>query len=98
MSRAKAKTAARGYGAQHQRLRRRWAREVKEGLVNCARCGDVIYPYEAWDLGHVDGDKSRYAGPEHRHCNRQTATHKAKRRRRVQVAWVEPRLSTSRDW
>jgi len=28
---------------------------------------------EPWDLGHVPGDKSRYAGPEHRRCNRRGA-------------------------
>lgn len=22
---------------------------------------------QAWDLGHIDGDRLRYAGPEHRH-------------------------------
>jgi hypothetical protein len=30
-----------------------------------------------WELGHIDGSRSRYAGPEHRKCNRQTATHSA---------------------
>jgi hypothetical protein len=30
-------------------------------------CGLPITPGQAWDLGHVDGDRSRYARPEHRH-------------------------------
>ena len=43
------------------------------GGVRCARCGGLIHPSEPWDLGHVDGSKSRYAGAEHRSCNRATA-------------------------
>jgi hypothetical protein len=103
-----ASTSIRGYGWKHQKLRNRWARDVARGEVECARCGEPIWPEEPWDLGHVDGDKTRYAGPEHRACNRATANHKAKRRRRVQVAFVsensvtfigdQPRRSTSRQW
>lgn len=70
----------RGYGAEHVRLRARWAREVKLGVVHCARgaaclergrpTGTLILPGEPWDLGHDDVDRSRYNGPEHRRCNR----------------------------
>lgn len=76
------------YGWKHQKLRNRWARDVARGEVECARCGEPIWPEEPWDLGHVDGDKSRYSGPEHRACNRATAARKPKRRRRVHVALV----------
>lgn len=31
----------------------------------------MIQPGEAWDLDHVDGSRSEYAGPAHAHCNRQ---------------------------
>lgn len=78
-----AKTRDRGYGAEHKRLRRRWDREVRLGGVACARCGRLIGPGEAWDLGHNDHDRRFYNGPEHRDCNRAAA---AKTRR------------TSRDW
>jgi hypothetical protein len=59
---------------------------VEAGLTTCARCGEPIEPGEAWDLGHVDGDPTQYAGPEHARCNRATAGRVAPVRR-----W-------SRDW
>jgi hypothetical protein len=76
-------TAQRGYGGRHQRIRRGLARWVASGQATCARCGRVIRPDEAWDLGHVDHDRSRYAGPEHAYCNRATAN----RPGRVSRAW-----------
>ena len=99
----------RKYGqALHRNTRKALVPIVAAGGVNCARCGEPIWPEEPWDLGHVDGDKIRYPGPEHRACNRATATHKAKRRRRVQVAFVgensvtfsgdQSRRRTSRNW
>ena len=65
-------TTSRGYGAAHQRLRRRFAREVATGWAVCARCRLPIRPDEAWDLAHLDSDPThrRYAGVEHRRCNR----------------------------
>lgn len=81
-------TTARGYGNNHQKLRREVAPIVAAGQARCARCGKPIKPDEPWDLGHIDGTRD-YAGPEHSACNRATATH-AKARREV----VPP----SRDW
>jgi hypothetical protein len=72
-----------GYGWQHQQLRRRWAREVELGGVVCWRCGLRIVPGTPWDLGHSDEDRSRYNGPEHRRCNRATAS----RDRRTSRSW-----------
>lgn len=62
--------SSRGYGSAHKALRVRYARLVDAGQAICARCHRPIFPGEPWDLGHVDGDRSRYAGPEHRSCNR----------------------------
>ena len=68
--RRRGNTTVRGYGSAHQRLRARLAPIVATGTVACARCGRLIEPGQPWDLGHVDGDKTRYTGPEHQDCNR----------------------------
>jgi hypothetical protein len=47
---------------------------VAAGCVRCARCGKLIRPDDEWDLGHVDGDPTRYQGPEHARCNRRALT------------------------
>lgn len=64
----------RGYGANHQALRRAFIPEIQAGTMNCWRCGQPIQPDEAWDLGHHDEDRTKYMGPEHaRRCNRAAA-------------------------
>jgi hypothetical protein len=67
------KTGARGYGTRHKALRKKLAPLVASGRATCARCGLAIGPEEPWDLGHLDNDRNRYGGPEHRACNRATS-------------------------
>ena|SRR6185312_5127846 len=67
--RRRPKTSSRGYGYEHQKLRRAWAKRVATGSVACARCGETILPDERWHLGHDDGDRNAYRGPEHARCN-----------------------------
>lgn len=81
---------ARGYGPTHRKARAQVAAIVLAGGVKCARCGELIRPGEPWDLGHVDGDKSRYSGPEHRRCNRSTSP------RRSWMPPVPPELAPER--
>jgi hypothetical protein len=69
------------YQGSHPGLRRVWDARVASGTVECRRCGELIAPGEPWDLGHVDGTLA-HSGPEHRACNRRTATHRAARERR----------------
>lgn len=70
---SKGNTSARGYGAEHQKLRRKIDPLVRAGHAVCWRCGQRIPAGAAWDLGHDDHDRTRYRGPEHVACNRATA-------------------------
>src|SRR5689334_20629229 len=87
--RAVSSTTARGYGYRHQRLRAWWAPRVATGLAKCWRCGRIICSDEPWHLGHADGDKRTYRGPEHVLCNCRT---NARDRR------ADPRPRVDRFW
>ena len=89
-ARRRANPELRGYDSEHRRLRKSWEPRVAGGRVRCARgadcecaevvagvrVGGLIRPGDLWDLGHDDLDRSRYVGPEHARCNRQTAKHR----------------------
>lgn len=85
MARKNGTTTARGYGNDHQALRRQWAERIKLGGVSCWRCGRPIHPTHAWDLGHDDHDRTIYRGPEHRHENRAAGARKTNAIRRART-------------
>lgn len=62
--------AQRGYGQQHRQLRAALLADL-DPRQPCPRCGQPLGPNPALlDLGHVDGDRSRWSGLEHSRCNR----------------------------
>jgi hypothetical protein len=75
-------TAERGYGYEHRKLRERWRPRVERGDVACSRCGLPIEPGAAWDLAHDPADRSRWIGPQHAACNRNTVAERRQRKRR----------------
>lgn len=65
--------AERGYGSEHQALRRRAIRDLTEGkTVRCWRCGHPILTVSDLHIGH-DDDRSIVRGPEHSTCNLRAA-------------------------
>lgn len=64
---AKGSTTARGYGAQHQRLRKAMLHTAVGSA--CTRCGKPITSTNGIDLDHND-DGDGYLGFAHSSCNR----------------------------
>src|SRR6266705_1013510 len=98
MARTRAKTAARGYGGEHARIRAQWEPVVDAGQAAChaTRClmtSRWIVPGTPWNLGHAP-DRSAYTGPEHERCNKSEGASRGNRMRRQQP----PRWITSRHW
>jgi hypothetical protein len=92
-------TSKRGYGAAHQQLRKQVAQLVAAGGAYCWRCGKPIQPWQSWDLGHDDNDRSLYRGPEHAKCNRSSAASRGNRMRGKQPKVVRRKVAnTSREW
>lgn len=75
-------TTARGYGYEHARRRKALRVLVESGQASCSRCGRPIAPGALWDLDHLP-DRSGYAGPAHRSCNRAAGARVANARRRA---------------
>jgi hypothetical protein len=70
--RARGTRGQRGYGVSHRALRASYQQRMDAGeRFTCWRCRKPIDP-KAWDLGHKD-DRTGYAGPECKPCNRATA-------------------------
>jgi hypothetical protein len=61
-------TTAAGYGYAHKVLSRRLRASMANGTP-CARCGRPMYKWQKIHLDHVPGDKTRYLGLAHAHCN-----------------------------
>lgn len=70
-----------------RKVRAELAPRVEAGGMSCCRCGEPIEPGTPWDLGHVDGTL-KYAGPEHRACNRSSTLNT-----RPQVLMCWPRVT-----
>jgi hypothetical protein len=76
-----ASSSARGYGTEHQRERRRWARVVAQGIACCCLCGHPILPGTPWHLDHTP-DRSGYRGVAHAVCNLSDGARRGNRMRR----------------
>jgi hypothetical protein len=86
-------TTARGYGYQHQQLRR--ALLPYAYGQPCHHCGKTMQPGQPLDLDHTD-DRTGYRGVAHATCNRQAGARKGNAARR---AGPDPEAPcTSRTW
>jgi len=75
VERARGTRQARGYDADHDRLRAAWQAQLDAGArMTCWRpdCHTVIDPSN-WHLGHDDNDRTIYRGPECVPCNTATS-------------------------
>jgi hypothetical protein len=104
VSRWTGKTAERGYGTQHQRMRRYLLARWRPGDP-CARCGQPMLHrwlidasgrrVSAIDLGHTD-DRRGYTGLEHRACNRRDGQRKTAAIARARGGLTPRQLSAAR--
>jgi hypothetical protein len=54
----------------HKQAKKEARALVDAGLARCSRCGEMIEPGAAVDVGHDDRYPWLHAGPEHPGCNR----------------------------
>ena len=76
--RARGTRQERGYGSEHDRLRAEYQRRMDAGeSFTCWRCETrgvvTVIDQSNWTLGHCDGDRSIYHGPECPPCDYATA-------------------------
>lgn len=89
-------TNQRGYGAEHQRLRKQWAKLLDDiGQLPCTRasdrqCSGFVTRGQEWELDHTD-DRTGYLGIAHKACNRRHGGWKSQ-----QISKTVP--SVSRSW
>lgn len=85
------KTAARGYGTEHQKLR---AKLLPTAYGQpCSRCGMTMHRGQPLDLDHTD-DRDGYQGFAHRSCNRRAGVRNGNEQRRGGA----PRTFKSSRW
>lgn len=87
---AERSTSDRGYGADHQRIRRALLAEAYGQL--CHHCGWPMLKGQALDLDHT-ADRSGYRGFAHASCNRSDGAKRGNKRRKT-----PKRLKTSESW
>lgn len=83
-------TTDRGYGYEHQRIRKALLAEAFG--QPCHHCGHPMLPGQALDLDHT-GDRTGYRGFAHASCNRRDGAKRGNARRRRSQG-----LKTSRHW
>jgi len=70
-----ASTTARGYGTQHQKLRAKAIRELRDGISCCHFCGRPMWRRQRLALDHTD-DRTGYRGLTHWACNQRDGARK----------------------
>jgi hypothetical protein len=88
-----ASTTARGYGYQHQQLRR--ALLPYAYGKDCPRCGHTMQRGQQLDLDHTD-DRAGYKGMAHATCNRSAGAVKGMAQRRAEPDPESP--CVTREW
>lgn len=73
-------TKERGYGAEHQRERKKWRAIVDAGRAYCCLCGAWLEPGSAFDLDHTP-DRTGYRGAACPSCNRSDGAKRSRRSR-----------------
>lgn len=89
---AQGNTTQRGYGAEHQALRRAAIRQLKANPGQpCPRCTQPMYADQALHLDHTD-DRTGYLGLSHAVCNLSAGGRKGGRTRKGRRRWRQPPL------